>query len=330
MSTTLEKPSKLQKLGGKLSTAVKRLGNPISTILLDFPSQIFTIPDIDGLIGFQLINNCAIVMGDPVCLPEQIPELTQAFHHHGQNQNWTIVYLLASETFANWAIHNTCKTLIQVGEELILDPTQFKLKQKLRWKINQSIQVGVIVKEYRDFDAALETRMKEAINLWLKAKHGPQIYLGNLNPFENNANKRIFYAVQGETIVGLLALSRIDQHKGWVVTSFMAIPEAPVGVTEHLMSSILDVLTQENCHFLCLGAISGTNLGQIVGLNVFRRFLARLIFSASKWFFHLDTRKEYFHKYHPSHQPTYLLFSGNLRIRELIALKKILHVKFFS
>lgn len=319
-----ENSTDFQQTRAQAASVVKRLGHPASTILLDSPCYFFSISEVDGLIGYQLIGNCAVVMGDPVCLPQNIAKLTQAFHLYCHEHNWTIVYLLTSDSFAHWAINNGCHTLIQVGEELHLDPTNFQKKQKLRWKVNQSIQNGVDVKEYRNSDLVLENQIKMAIHAWVKAKHRSHIYLGTLDPFLNNVNKRIFYALKEEKIVGLLVLSQIDLFQGWVVITFFATPDAPVGVTEHLMSSVFDILAEENCHFLCLGAVSGSKLGEIVGLNTCSRFFAHLLFKMTKWVYHFDTRKTYFNKYHPTFQPTYLLCSGKLTTKELLALKGIL------
>jgi lysylphosphatidylglycerol synthetase-like protein (DUF2156 family) len=327
MKACQEKTTEFKNTDEQLTSVVKRLGNPISTILLDLPCRIFSIPHLDGVVGYQLFKNCAVVIGDPICLPQNIAELTQAFHLYCQKYNWKIVYFLASDSFAHWAINNGCPTLIQVGEELILDPTCFQQKQKIRWKINQSLHHGVVIKEYQNFDPLLEKQMKNTIDACLKAKHGPQIYLGRLNFFSNYGGKRIFYALQEDKIIGLLALSQIDQCHGWVVNYFLAL-DAPVGITEHLMSSVFGVLADENCHFLCLGVVSGSKLGEIVGLNVFSKFVVRFIFKISRWLFHLDKRKIYLNKYHPSLSPTYILTSGKLSISELLAIKKTLNIKF--
>lgn len=326
MKAWQEKTTEFKNTDEQLASFVKRFGSPVSIILLDLPYLIFSIPHLDGVIGYQLFENCAVVIGDPICSPQNIPELTHAFHLYCEKYNWKIVFFLASESFAHWAINNGCHTLIQVGEELILDPTCFQIKQKIRWKINQSLHHGVVIKEYQNFDPLLENQMENTIDAWLKAKHGPQIYLGRFNLFANNGDKRIFYALQDDKIIGLLALSYIDQFQGWVVNFFLAL-DAPVGITEHLMSSVFEILAEENCHFLCLGVVSGSELGEIVGLNRFSKFIAHLIFRISRWFFHLDSRKTYLDKYHPYLQPTYVLTSGKLSISELLSIKKTLNIK---
>lgn len=308
-----------------LASTVKRLGNPISTLLLDLDCLLFRIPDLDGIIGYQIYGNCAVVIGDPICLPANRANLTQAFQDFCRTQKWKIVYFLASEPFAHWAINNGCRTLIQVGEKLVVDPTAFRKKQKIRWKINQSVRNGVVIKEYLNLDPMLEKQMKNTIETWLKTKRGPQIYLGTITA--DTQEKRIFYAMQNNKIVGLLALSSIDLFDGWVVKFYLAL-DSPVGVTEHLMCAVIDTLAQDNCHFLCLGAASGSELGEIVGLSPFSKFAARCIFKLSKWLFNLDTRKKYLNKYNPNLSPTYILTSGKLSITELWSLKKTLNVKF--
>lgn len=321
-----EKSIEVNHINKTLASVVKRLGNPVSPNLLNLPCSIFQIPEIDGIIGYQQVNDTAIVIGDPICLPKNIETLTQAFHLFCKRENLTIVYLLVSYSFAQWGISNECQTLIQVGEKLIMNPTKFQKRQKLRWKINQSIQNGVVIKEYKNFDPTLENQMKNTTEIWLKSKNGPQIYLGNLTPNFNDEGRRFFYALQNDKIVGLINISRIDQFNGWVVNSFLALSAAPVGTTEHLFNAVIETLDEEKCHFLCLGAVSGSNLGEMVGLNPFSKCVAHVVFKIVKWFFNLGARKTYFNKYQPHFHPTYFLISGKFTLKELMAIKKVFNV----
>ncbi len=206
-----------------LASIVKRLGHPESTTLLHSSCHVFQIPQVDGAIGYHRSRDCAIVVGDPICLPQDIETLTQAFHFHCQESKLKTVYLSAYHDFAHWAINNGCRTLVQVGSELSINPTHFQKKHKLRWAINQSIQYGVDVKEYKDVDPALEDQMKQAISTWLQQRSGPQIHLGKMNFFNSAIEKRIFYAQQKDKIVGLLMLTPVDRYQGWVLSFYLAI-----------------------------------------------------------------------------------------------------------
>jgi lysylphosphatidylglycerol synthetase-like protein (DUF2156 family) len=316
----------INHVNGRLADVVRKFGNPVSALLLTSPYSYFQVPNIEGIIGYERVNNCAVVIGEPICSGQDLAALTHAFHDYCQKNSWKIVYLLASGSYADWALQNGCRSLIQVGEELRVDPASFHQKQKLRWKVNQSLRNGVVIKEYTNSDQAMEFEMKETIKLWLKTKNGPQIYLGSMDFLENLADKRIFYAIQEGKIVGLAILSKIDKFHGWVLAMFFGVQHAPIGITEHLLSTIMDTLANEDCHFLCLGVVSGNKLSQMVGMNFFSRCMAHFIFNTSRWLFHLDARKIYFNKYQPTSYPTYILCSEKLGLSELMGLRKALNV----
>lgn len=308
----------------QLALAVKRLGSPESAILLHSACSIFQIPEVDGVIGFHKVKNCAVVIGDPICLPQDVAVLTNAFRLHCQKQKLKVVYFLVHHDFAHWAIDNGYLALIEVGEELSINPTEFQKSQKLRWKVNQALKHGVVVKEYQDFDPLLEKQIKTTINTWQNERHGPQMYLGEID-FSNAAANRIFYARKEDRIIGLLLISPLDSMQGWTVNSYLALLDAPVGTTELLMCTALDSLSSENCHFLCLGI--RPKLGEMLGLNSVAKFLANFVFKAVRWIFKLDARAVYLNKYQPDAQSVFLLSYEKLSLIDLLAIKHLLNVK---
>ncbi len=307
-----------------LASIVKRLGNPESTTLLYSPCQVFQIPQVDGAIGYHQINRCAVVIGDPICLPEDSAELTKAFHLYCQERGLKTVYLLAGHDFAHWAINNSCRVLIQLGSELSINPIIFQKRSKLRWKVHQSIKHDVYVKEY---DPRLEKQMQNTLERWSKERRGAQIYLGGIDFFNKDVKNRIFYAQHNEEIIGILVLTPVDRFQGWVMNSCLTMMEAPEGTSEHLICSASDILAEEHCSFLCLGMISGRQLGEVVGLTPFGKSLVDLTFKMARWFFKLDAKALYLHKYHPNLRSTFLLAKDNLTISELLAIKHVLNVR---
>ncbi len=328
--TVVDQERTLQENGNEklLISKVKRLGNPISILLLNSDCKIFTVPGIDGCVGYQLVGNCAVVIGDPLCLKEQVSKLIDSFHAYCKEQNWTTVYFLASEAFAHYATgQHLCCSLLQIGSQLNIDPTKFHLKQKLRWKINHSLKAGVIIKEHREQDHSMDDQMKAAMKTWQESKHGFQIYLGSFDLYANYKEKRIFYALEEGKIIGILTMIRLDHFQGWAITSFLALPNTPAGITEHLMCHVFTILSAENCRFLCLGFISGMKIGETAGLNPFSTFFAKLVFTLSRWLFHLDEKSIYLKKYSPTLSKTYILCDDKIGISELLAIKNTLKVK---
>ena len=325
MHNLIEERPKLEK-SESLASLVKRLGNPESTMMLYSPCHMFQIPQIDGAIGYHQVGSCAVVIGDPICSPQDIPELTKAFHLHCEASHLKTIYLLAHHDFAHWGIQNGYRTLIEIGTELSIDPTSFHEEHNVRRKVNSATKHGVQVKEYQQFDPLLEKGIKNAIQTWLQERRGPQIHVGTLD-LNHNSEIRIFYAQQQDKIVGVLILTPLDRFQGWAESYNIAISNAPVGTTELLMCSTLKSLANENCRFLCLGTASGAELGEIIGLTFFGKNLARLIFKTANWIFKLSAKTVYLNKYRPHSQPIFLLSKDKLTITQLLAIKHILNVK---
>jgi lysylphosphatidylglycerol synthetase-like protein (DUF2156 family) len=327
MNTVQENIAALQSEEVWLAELIKRWGTPVSALLISLPYRLFRVPNLEGAIGYQLVGNCAVVIGDPLCAPNETALLAEEFHLHAQKCNWSIVYLLASKSFTHWALQNGCQSAIHVVDSLVIDPQNFQIKEKLRWKIRQSMQKEVLIAEYQHDDPSLEQQIQDAIETWLQHKHGPQIFLGEINPFSKYPRRRIFYALKNNKIVGFLQMLNIQLYGGWTVSTFLATPQAPAGVSEHLISTVIETLAQENCRFLCLGFAVGHKLGEIAGMRLLAKWMAQFIFQLAKWLFRLDARSVYYKKFNPQKVPAFLLFSNKMSFQELLALKQVLKVQ---
>jgi len=297
----------------KLAEYVRRWGNSASTSLFNSNCCIYSTSGIEGIIGYRIESNYAIVFGDPLCAQSDIPQLTQKFHQFCKEKKWRIVYLTASEGFVKWAIHRVCGAFMEVGEELILDPKRNPKsgakRRGLRNKVNLAQRSGVEVNEYVGQDTKLEKELEQVGISWLEGRKGPQIYLTQVKVFEQREGKRWFYAKCGEMIVGLLILQRLEVRQGWLVQFLMSVPEAPKGTSEQLVIVALNRLRNEGCRFLSFGVAQVENLGEIEGLNVVSEWIVRTVFKVAKRMFGLDRRRRFWRKFQPQKEPSYLLFS---------------------
>ncbi len=309
---------------------VLRWGGSASIALLNPACQFFANPSIDGVIGYRTESNCAVVYGDPVCTPKDMPHLAQAFQHYCQNQGWNTVYTTASKHFAQWATRNICSASLQIGEELILDPDcdpkEGSKGRKLRNKISHAQHAGVLAEEYLLIDKTLEQALEQAAAAWIQGRQGPQIYLAQVNLFAERSGKRWFYACQNGKIVGGMLCNRLNARQGWLINLLFTTPEAPLGTSEMLVVKGLETLRQENCRFVTCGVVPGKHLREVSGLNFLTTWFAKAAFKVAKSFFHLNSRKMYWEKFHPQSEPSYLLFShARIRVREIVAVMHALN-----
>jgi lysylphosphatidylglycerol synthetase-like protein (DUF2156 family) len=315
ISLSASPPNFLISTNDKTAVAeyVRRWGGSASITLFDPSCNIFNAPGIDGIIGFRVESNCAVVFGDPVCDPINTPHLTQAFHQYCQEKHLRVAYITVSERFAKWAIKNICGSLIEIGEELYVDPHNNPKSgtkgRALRNKVNNAQRAGLLVNEYLGNNPELEKEIEQVGISWLKSRRGPQIYLAQVQLFAERTGKRWFYARYQEHLVGVLLLNRIEARQGWLLQLMMTTPEAPVGTSELLVMSALHTLQREDCHFFTFGVAQCGELGEIIGLSRFSDWLARIVFKGAKRIFHLDKRRRYLKKFQPQKEASYVLFS---------------------
>lgn len=317
----------------KIVEKIRRLGSAASDAILEPTCQVFTLPDIEGLICYRIESQCAVVYGNPVCLPDDRKKLVQAFHDECQQKNMNIIYIAVNENFANWAFDNFCKAFVEFGEELIIDPHMDPQARSgvhaslVRRKVRHAQKEGTEIFEYHPYDAKIEEDLERVGETWLNNRQGPQVHISNVRLFSDRLGKRWFYAKKNDKIVGMVILNKLEAHQGWLLNHLMYTPEASHGTQEYLLTAVLKILAQEGCHFVTFGCVPASQLGEIKGLSKFTTFISRLIFNITNKICHLHGRKKFWEKFHPESERSFLLFSQpRIGRNELLALMHALNV----
>jgi len=309
---------------------VQRYGNSVSIALLDPGCQIFTTPSTEGILGYYKVANSAVVIGDPPCPTTDLPVMIESFRGNAKN----IVYATVSKQFSDWAMGKVACSLIQIGDELTVnpqnDPSEGPKARKLRNKLSAATRAGVVVKEYVTNDPSLEKKMEAVASSWVTNRKGPQVFLANVDIFDARQGKRWFYAEQEGHIIGVLLLNELKARQGWLFNLLLVTPDAPVGTTEKLVMTGLETLRKENCQFVSFGVVPSLTLGEIRGLGPIKTWLAKSAFKAVRFFFSLDGRRDYWEKFQPNYEPSYVLFSrSNMGISELLAILRAYNVSIY-
>jgi lysylphosphatidylglycerol synthetase-like protein (DUF2156 family) len=329
---TAQVPSSLNR--DTIVNLVRRYATAATDAVLDPETLIFHVDYIEGLIGYRLEKECVVVYGDPICAQADRESLTEAFHKFCKEKNKSIVYLIVSDHFAEFALEKCYGAIVEYGEELYIDPFNDPTKnvgvnaQLVRRKCRRAEKENVAVVEYTEKNSELEQQMNLVSKKWLEARNGPQIHISNIFLFDDVKGKRWFYAKQNEKIVGLVVLNRLEESQGWLINHLMITPDCPSGTSELLIISALNVLREENCHYVTFGNVPAQNITNIVGLSSFKAAIVKMLFSLSKKFFRLDSKKMFWAKFNPESKKSYLLFEGgHVGLKELRGLVKALNIK---
>lgn len=310
---------------------VRRWGGSASDAVLDTTSSFFQIPSIEGVIGYRTVDGIHVVYGDPICKTKNISALTQAFHDYSEKLNIPIVYVAASEQFANWAYGHLCRGLIKYGEELSIDPLQeFPSGHKtslVRRKIRHATQENSIGEEYKGENKKLEQALEDLAENWLKSRKGPQVFTSHIRLFEDRLGKRWFYVKKENEVVGLVVLNRLEEKNGWHLNHLLFTQNASHGTPELLVMTALETLKKEGCSYLSFGSVPGKKLEEFTGISSPASWFAQGMYYIAAKTFHFEGKKMFWDKFQPHTEPSYLLFSRpNIGFKEARALSKALNI----
>jgi len=100
---------------------VRRYGGPVSHAALNPSHRTFRTPGIDGLVGFLLAHRCAVVLGDPMCQIEQRDELTAAFVKYCAENNWSVIYAVATGNMRSF-VNESGGGMLEFADLLVANP----------------------------------------------------------------------------------------------------------------------------------------------------------------------------------------------------------------
>lgn len=314
---------------------VRKWGGTSSEAVLDPASELFCLSEVEGFISYRIVRECSFVYGDPVCAFEDYDKLVKSFHKWNEENGRKVIYITATQRFKEWAMQHVCKASVECVKELYLDPFNDPRERKgdkgclVRRKTKHAFHEGVEIKEYFGNDPKLEKAMEQVAVSWFKSRKGLQIHTSHIHLFEDRQGKRWMYAQKGNRIIGVAVLIRLEARQGWLLNRYMTLPDVPGGTPELMIVEILETLKKEGCHYLNFGIVPMEKLGRVEGLNNFSTLIAKISFSFANQLFHLQRKMDFWQKFHPDSESSYLLFSEpKIGISELFGLTKTLNVAF--
>ncbi|MES2121844.1 MAG: phosphatidylglycerol lysyltransferase domain-containing protein [Chlamydiota bacterium] len=297
--------------------------------ILDKTTQIFSVPHIEGLVGYRIELGNAVVYGDPVCSPTDKVSLAKEFANYCQSKKLKPIYIIVSEEFAHLAGEFLSFSLIEFGKKFVLNPLKHcdSPTTLLRKKVRQSTKHGVEICEHTCSDPLLEEEMGELAAAWVNARKGIQIYLAEPTIFDDRVGKRWFYAKREGKVIGFVVLNRLFSRDGWLLNNVMVAKNSPSGVSEHLVFAAMQALQKEECPYVLIGPVPAKDLGKITGIGKTIASITRWVYKGVKKTCHLDGHEIFWDKFQPELGSSYLLFPRNkFRPTSIFALLRALNI----
>ena len=131
----------------------------------------FVAPNGTGLVYYRLVNNIAVVLGDPVCAPETVESVTKGFLAFCTRQHWRVAFYQASPE--HLATYRALKLrAFKMGEEALLHPQSFTLRgsalANVRTSARRAERDGITISWYNGAPpTAVIQQLEQISQAWL-------------------------------------------------------------------------------------------------------------------------------------------------------------------
>lgn len=328
-------PSQIQTISNRNDYVelVRKYGFVNTGGLLEEGCLNFTIPEVQGFIGYKIGSGTAVVLGDPVCQEQDKEKLAIAFQKECKQKGLDVVYSIASKPFSRWAAQKLDAVTVEFGQNYLGNPVDNPIDKTgvkgslVRRKFKHALHEGATVKEYLGSDPELEAKIEKLGEEWLEQRKGVQVYLSHLNLFKDRLGKRWFYAQKGDQVVGVLLLQQLQSKNGWLLNRVMINNAAPHGVPELLVVATFQILAEEKCPYVVMGPVPAPSLKTITGTNPFLASALRFIYTCARYPLRLDRHTTFWDKFQLETEPSLLIFPHqNFTIQTIRAIFQVFNV----
>lgn len=321
-----------------LKNLVDRFGKVSHMGVLDKSYTFFVNKSRDAALCFKVVDNVAIISGDPLCEWQQIDNLLAEFAAYRKKYSWEIAFLGATTDFIEYARSRSWITM-QFGLERVLNPMTNQVlletgagKRTIstsKQLLKKGVSLGIHVPE-RGSNPVLQDQLADVYAEWLSDRNNRpivQAYISVLDPMTMPQLMIYIYASDANgKICGFAALRKIVN--GYHLDPCIALPDAPRGISELLIIASMSLLQKAGISYLSLGFEPSPELGEITGVPKPAQSLMRSIHRRSYCNLPIGGKRAFYDKFRPDDtqsSPLFIVIPAR-GIPKLKHMKAMMHV----
>ena len=304
----------------------------------------FLAPGNQGLITYRVVNRVAVVLGDPLCAPQAIEEVTRSFLAFCRAHCWSVAFYQARPD--SLAAYRTLHLhAFKMGEEAMLFPQAFTLRgsalANVRTSCRRAEREGIQIQWYEGvLPATVIQQLADISDVWLERKgsrHTEEtgFSTGRLYELQTHARRAdqiadLVYPFPALPLVTGIALTRsgqacafvtftpiygaatgeegTDQRWGWALDLTRRTADAPPGVMDLLLVRAIERFQAYGAHRVSLGLVALADSRQ--ELSPIWRHLANVAARRMALFEHRQTLFRFKQKFDPCWESHYLIVSS--------------------
>ncbi|KAF4458681.1 hypothetical protein FALBO_14576 [Fusarium albosuccineum] len=319
--------------------------------ILDPTYDTFTSRKGHGSLLYKIQNNTAIVMGDPLCSPDDYELLSKEFQGWCQDCRLKVAFMGVGESFIDYAQRSNWVS-IRFARERALNPVTNAVLQKKAGKrmISQCRQLldpgrgGITLHVYipsisgRDF--ALESQLQQVYDNWREERNSkqmasPQAFVTVYDLFSHpDITTFVYTRYQNGCINGLSTLRTVTANAGFHADPVIASSSAPRGITDLLIIGCMGLLKRAQISYLSLGYEPLTEIEDSSKQPSLISWLTRTGYRRATDAMHVDGKANFLNKFRPDDSLDYDLHivipSRVLRVQQSAALMHVANLRLRS
>lgn len=248
--------------------------NATSYQILNPGFRLWFAPGGDAVLGYVLAAGVRVVGGDPVCRPERLAEVVDAFEAEAAGVGQRVCYFGAEEPVAEVLRSRGPNDRLVLGAQPLWSADSLvgalAAKASLRAQVNRARNKGVTARRWPSDRAAADPGLARCLGDWL-ANRGlpPMHFLVEPETLDRLVDRKVFVAQRGGVPVAFLVASPIPARSGWLIEQIVrgsgGDRQAPNGTTELLLQAAALELAADEGELITLGLapLSGRGDGAV-------------------------------------------------------------------
>jgi lysyl-tRNA synthetase class 2 len=264
----------------------------------------------NAFLAYRVVAGCALVSGDPIGMPEEVPGLVDDFAAVCRDRGWRMVVLHASDRWLD-LYRGRGMRAVAIGDEAILRPAEFTLEGRRIRKVRQSVarleRAGfrTVVAAPAELTPAMRADVDAVSRQWLGGAVDRGFSMAMDDLFAHPEARFVLGVDADDRVRGFLHL--VPSARGYSLSAMRRGAGTPNGLMEYL---IVEHAAEElSLHFAVLADVLRAGEESPWVMRAARRIVLGL-----DRLFQLERLFSFNHKFHPEWRTRYICFERALDV----------------
>ncbi|ADC87632.1 MULTISPECIES: bifunctional lysylphosphatidylglycerol flippase/synthetase MprF [Staphylococcus] len=286
-------------------------GNYLSHLLYSGDKDVFMHDNEQAFLMYRYKGNALVVLGDPIGDTQSFQTLLESFYQYAERLGYDVIFYQVSDRFMP-LYHNFGNQFFKLGEEAIIDLTQFTISGKKRRGFRATLN-KLEELEFKfeilepPFSNNLMSSLKEISDMWLDGRQEMHFSVGQFTTEYLSKAPIGVIKDKDDKIIAFCSLMPTYYNDAISVDLIRWLPEIELPLMDGLYLHMLLWSKEKGYGAFNMGMATLSNVGQMDFAFVRERIAGR-VFEHFNGLYRFQGLRRYKEKYSPNWEPRFLVY----------------------